>query len=158
MAARQRHPDAVIHAYEPNQRALSYLTTNTANLNIEIFAEAVGSCSGRARMLDTSDINLATAHPDSGGETIQVALDKVIQRIGGCVDFLKLDCEGCEWELFECADSWSKVQSLRMEYHLGDGRSLESVEAALQRLGFRITKRLPCQGFGIVWADRPLNL
>ena len=76
MAARQRHPHAVIHAYEPNPRALSYLTGNIAQLNVDVFAEAVGSCCGRVRVLDTGAINFATTHLDTGGQTIQVSFDK----------------------------------------------------------------------------------
>jgi FkbM family methyltransferase len=154
IAARQRHPDAIINAYEPNPRALPYLTANIAHLNIDLFAEAVGSSSGRVKVLDDGAINLATAHLDDAGEGHQVSFGNAIERLNGHVDFLKLDCEGCEWELFDCTECWSKVQNLRMEYHLLAGHTLESLDATLQRLGFRITKRFPSQGFGIVWADR----
>jgi FkbM family methyltransferase len=154
MAARQRHPDAIINAYEPNPRAWSYLTANIARLKVAVFAEAVGSRPGRVRVLEHGPINLATTHLASDGEALQVSFDQAIERLNGRVDFLKLDCEGCEWGLFECTEGWSKVQNLRMEYHLGNDHTVESLEATLQGLGFRITKRFPSQGFGIVWAHR----
>ena len=154
MAARHRHPGALIHAYEPNPRALPYLTANLTQLNVDVYAEAVGSCSGRVRVVDTGTINFASTHPDSSGEAVQVSFDQAVERLNGRVDFLKLDCEGAEWELFKCTRSWSRVQNLRMEYHLLGRHTLESLDATLQSLGFRVTKRFPSYGFGILWADR----
>lgn len=154
MAARGRYPDATIHAYEPNPRVIETLRANAAPLRIAIHAEAVGNRAGFVQMIDEGASNQARTSAAQNGGIPLVTLDTAIERLGGSVDLLKLDCEGAEWDLFELDDAWKRVRNVRMEYHLFRGETVERVESALQRLGFETIHWQRDAGFGMVWARR----
>jgi FkbM family methyltransferase len=152
VAARARYPHATIHAYEPNPRAVSYLRANTSTLEIEVYSEAVGERDGYTSIVDDGDSNQARTRACDTGEIPQVGLEKAIERMGGSVDLLKLDCEGAEWDLFRAMDAWKHVRNLRMEYHLFHGETVSQVEHTLQDLGFEVIHLQPGNGFGMIWA------
>jgi len=152
LAARHRWPRATIHAYEPNPRVFQYLRSNTSALGIEIHPEALGAQDGFTSIFDSGDSNQARTSGCEGGEIPQVTLSHAIERIGGTVDLLKLDCEGAEWDLFQAADAWRRVRNLRMEYHLFHGETIPQLESTLQALGFKVIRLEPGPGFGILWA------
>lgn len=77
----------------------------------------------------------------------------MIDRIGGRIDLLKIDCEGAEWDIFEQHDAFRNVHQIRMEYHLLEGRDLARFEDTVGELGFRIIKLIPNRGFGIAWLE-----
>ena len=155
IAARARYPRAAIHAYEPNPRVLPFLQSNTADLGISIYAQAVGGSEGFVSMLDSGASNQArTSATNAGGAIPQVALETAVARLGGSVDLLKLDCEGAEWEMFRPGNCWRNIRDIRMEYHLFNGETVEQVEQALRGLGFAVTHWRPDAGFGMVWAKR----
>jgi FkbM family methyltransferase len=57
------------------------------------------------------------------------------------IDFLKMDCEGAEYEiLFGCpASVLSRIGRIAMEYHnLGEGRNCGAMTAFLERNGFKV--------------------
>lgn len=154
VAARGHYPKAVIHAYEPNPRVLPYLRSNLRELKIGIYPEAVGIRDGFISLIDDGPSNQARTHTGNGGKIPQTGLAKAIERLGGSVDLLKLDCEGAEWELFQLSDCWKHIRNLRMEYHLFHGETFPQVEDALHNLGFRIIHTEHDAGFGIVWATQ----
>jgi FkbM family methyltransferase len=154
IAARGRYPRATIHAYEPNPRVLPYLEANAAQVGVTVFPEAVGSESGLVQILDSGESNQARTQANGAGEIPLVALDMAIERIGGSVDLLKLDCEGAEWDLFHAAGAWRQVRNLRMEYHLFHGETVAQVDEALRGLGFKPIHWEHDVGFGMVWATR----
>jgi len=69
------------------------------------------------------------------------------------IDLLKLDCEGAEWDIFENPMPFRKVRRIRMEYHLVDGKTLEDLRKAADRIGFEIVKLEENSGFGIAWME-----
>jgi len=152
IAARSRYPGATIHAYEPNPRTLPFLQSNVEQLGITIFPEAVGAGAGHVSVIDTGDCNGARTVEDRSGAILQVSLDRTIERIGGSVDLLKLDCEGAEWEMFRSAVPWRHVRNVRMEYHLSDGQRVEDVKDALSNLGFQVIHVEADGMMGTVWA------
>jgi FkbM family methyltransferase len=152
IAARSRYPRAKIHAYEPNPRVLPFLKSNADPLGISIYPEAVGADTGCVSILDIGDSNQARAVSSGNGGIPQVSLACAIERLGGTVDLLKLDCEGAEWEMFQSAAAWKRVRNIRMEYHLFHGQTVLDVEKALSRLGFEAIHWRSDLGFGIVWA------
>jgi len=145
-------PQAKIHAYEPNLRLHSYLVGNLQQVNVEFFQEAVGSVSGMGRSLDNGDSR--TGVFQKGGDTPIVAFSSVVDRIGGKIDLLKLDCEGGEWDIFKTAEPFQKVWLIRMEYHLLDGKTLGDLKKTADRIGFEIVKLEENSGFGIAWMAR----
>jgi FkbM family methyltransferase len=154
MAARSHYPQATIHAYEPNPRILPFLKANTSELGINIYPEAVGGLNGRVSMDDWGDSNLARTVGDRDGSVSQVSLSIAIERLGGTVDLLKLDCEGAEWGMFAIAEPWPQIQNIRMEYHLFHGETTQDVETNIERLGFKVIHWQRDLGFGTVWATR----
>ncbi|MGA8088996.1 MAG: FkbM family methyltransferase [Terracidiphilus sp.] len=157
LAAKEYYPDAIIHAYEPNPRVQKLLRANVEGLNIEVYPEAVGGQAGQVTLSDESVSNMARTCPsqDAKGGIAQIRLDAAVERIGGAVDLLKMDCEGAEWEMFGLADSWDSIKNVRMEYHLYRGESVEQVMQTLSGLGFRITRLGPQRNdMGIIWGSR----
>jgi FkbM family methyltransferase len=158
VAARSRYPQAKIHAYEPNPRVLPFLKANTDQLEISINPEAVGGDDGKVSICDKGASNQARTVASSDGSIPQVSLQTAIDRLGGAVDLLKLDCEGAEWEMFRHAEPWTHVRNIRMEYHLFHGETPQDVELNLNRLGFEVTHWQHDRGFGIVWAAQPRQI
>jgi len=154
MAARGYFPEAEIHAYEPNPRILPFAQANAASAGFTLFAEAVGAEQGEVFMVDASDSNQASVAKSGEGTCVpQTSFQEAIKRLGGSVDLAKIDCEGAEWDLFECREQWSKIKSLRMEYHLLSRWSFADVSTKLDSLGFLITRHSPSGQWGTVWAD-----
>src|SRR6185437_1986096 len=131
IAARGYYPSAVIHAYEPNPRVLPFLNANVSELGIGVFPEAVGASDGFASIEDDGPSNQARTHSGGDGGIAMVGFERAIQRIGGQVDLLKLDCEGAEWDLFQTANCWPNIRNLRMEYHLFHNETFTQVHEAL---------------------------
>ena len=154
LAARNFYPNARIYAYEPNPRLMRYLTENIRGLNIHVFDEAVGSTNGFVAIDDQADSNQVTTQMVENGSIRQVSFSKLLSRIAGPIDLLKLDCEGAEWDLFKASECWKSVRHLRMEYHLGDSHTFDEVSLTLGRLGIHILEHRPSTNFGIVWACR----
>ena len=141
LAARSHFPEAHIHAYEPNPKIQDHLRHNTRDLAIEVYPEAVGAADGWIDM-DTDQGSLfAKAVPSAQGKIKKTAFATALERVGGPVDLLKLDCEGAEWELFECKSLWKNIKRLTLEYHLWANPEMDLLKTLkiLKDLGFRIT-------------------
>jgi FkbM family methyltransferase len=154
IAARSHYPRATIHTYEPNPRIMPILLSNTAELGIRVYSEAVGADCGCVSMVDEGGSNVASTQLTSDGNIPQIDLDTAIERIGGTVDLLKLDCEGAEWDMFRSPNPWRHIRNIRMEYHLIHGETIEDVEQVLNSLGFEVINWKYDLGFGIAWATR----
>lgn len=159
LAARSYFPHAVIHAYEPNPRILSVLRKNACQVGASVFSEAVGRGEGYVSMIDKSDSgNARTTEVQAAPDAIpQVPLQKVIERLGGSVDLLKIDCEGAEWQLLSLEDCLRNVKQVRMEYHLWGERSFVQLVHLLRRHRFGITHHQSQRDFGVIWAS-PLSV
>ena len=136
--ARTRFPGAAIHAYEPNPAMHPFLRTQADTGSFKFFGEALGAMAGRVSVAAAEDSVATTVRRDDGGTVPMIPLASAIERLGGSVDLLKLDCEGSEWEMIQDADAFEHVRYLGMEYHLVDGRTLDELIATLGALGFRI--------------------
>jgi FkbM family methyltransferase len=156
LAARSHYPHAIIHAYEPNPRVLPLLHANTAGLDVRIYPEALGASPGSVVMNDRAASQAARTRPSQSGTGIpQITIGTAIERIGGSVDLLKLDCEGAEWEILAHGDSLNAVRSIRMEYHLFDGQSYAQILDVLLRARFRVVHvGNQYEVNGILWASR----
>jgi FkbM family methyltransferase len=157
LAARDYYPDAAIHAYEPNPRIQPELRENTDGLNIQIFPEAIGSKDGYVSLIDTGPSDQARTRESQGpdGAIPRAGLQTAIDRIGGTVDLLKLDCEGAEWNILELSGCWNSVRNIRLEYHLVDGNTQSDAINALARAGYTIVYApQPGEHNGMIWAAR----
>lgn len=157
MAARLRFPNATIHAYEPNPRIASIIQSNAKTFGFNYYPEALGSQEGRVSMIDDGASNLASTHLDDVGEIPLINALKAAERLGGKIDFLKLDAEGAEWDLLNIPGFWQCVRKLRMEYHEVHGNTLADLVSRLNLLGLRTIHTEPVmQTCGVLWANSTL--
>jgi FkbM family methyltransferase len=158
LAARSRFPDASIHSYEPNPQMQPHLLNNTGPLAIQVHPEAIGAQDGWIEMDARQGSLFAKTVASRNGHIKQTAVATAIDRMGGSVDLLKLDCEGAEWELFNDRTIWQSIGRLTMEYHLWASPGLEvaGLMKILRGLGFRIThlNEDPQLEWGILHATR----
>ena len=108
VAALDRFRPEKIHVYEPNPSVLPYLRTNTEHSVTTVFSEAVGGRDGvlalsvdECSLHSTAHISRSMEEEDSYINVPMVSFERVIERIGGGIDLLKLDCVGGEWDLLE---------------------------------------------------------
>ncbi|MEG3953496.1 MULTISPECIES: FkbM family methyltransferase [unclassified Microcoleus] len=155
ISARNRFPQAVIHAYEPNPYLENYLKHQSQIANFTYFMEAVGDRDGKV-VLDIREVSgKSRSRVSESGDIPMVSLKRAIERIGGSVDLAKVDCEGAEWLLFEDRDTWQLVQNLSLEYHLWSGHTHAETRQVIENLGFRIGKQIPIdKWYGSILASR----
>ncbi|TAG65235.1 MAG: FkbM family methyltransferase [Oscillatoriales cyanobacterium] len=144
IAARNRFPQAVIHAYEANPNLEIYLKHQSEIANFTYFMEAVGAEDGRV-VLDIREVSGKTrSRVSENGDVPMVSLKRAIDRIGGSVD--------------EDRDSWQLVQNLSLEYHLWSGHTHAETRQVIENLGFRVTKQTPIdKWYGSILASRTPN-
>lgn len=155
VAARQTFPGAAIYAYEPNPHIYGNLSFNAASLEAAAYMEAVTreDCTMELSFGETDLHTTARANPQ--GSSRGTAFRKIVERAGGRIDILKLDCEGGEWDLFEDTGTWQHIGGLSMEYHLWakPGSTDKDIKAILERLGFEIVFHNPLSDrFGLITA------
>jgi FkbM family methyltransferase len=141
LLARHFFPQATIHAYEPNPQMAPFIEKNTAALNVVLHREGLGRKIGRVSLVTNGNSLTAFTEESEAGSISVVPLSTAVQRIGGSVDLLKMDCEGAEWLTLEDGEGWRVVKHLAAEYHLAPGaeRTLPKLIEKLNHLGFAIT-------------------
>lgn len=157
LSARNIFPESTIHAYEPNTGLAEYLGHQVDFSNSEGFYEAIGNTekmislefgedSVHTRALETDNVE---------GNIPQVAFSKVLERMGGHIDLVKMDCEGGEWEILTDIESWKNVDRLTMEYHLFDEHTSHSdILDALEKINFEVLLQNKLDGNGMLYAER----
>ncbi|MDO8664756.1 MAG: FkbM family methyltransferase [Candidatus Liptonbacteria bacterium] len=165
-AAAHRARGATIFSYEPTPETFSRLQRNIGlnNLkNINTFQLAVG---GKARETPlfvhpkNSGANTIVLHQDNpelfkeDGSVVRVITleDVFLQNNLSHCDFLKMDCEGAEFEIIAGAsdDLLKKITHIAMEYH----RDNKEIKNRLAGLGFDISV-VPGSGTaGLLYADK----
>lgn len=154
IASRLNFPKAKIHAYEPNLCLEPYLNQQATSAQVSYFLEAIGHSDGFVFLDINADSVLTRSKTDKSGDIPQISFQRAIERLGGKVDLVKLDCEGAEWEIFEDKESWKSVSWLTMEYHLWPNHSHDEVASVVRKLGFRILRQTPVVTDGMLLAHR----
>ena len=156
LAARRSFPGARIHAYEPNAALEPYLAAQAQTGQFDYFLEAVGGHEGRVSLEFGRSSFATSTRSDLAGDIPQVSLAQAIDRLGGQVDFAKIDCEGAEWDMLEDSAPWQHITWLAMEYHLfkGDARTAEDAINRVKELGFKVTSVDRFPRYGVILAHR----
>lgn len=171
MAARGRFHNATIHCYEPHAALESKLALQAYAVGAKVFMEAVGLEEGyfssdemQNEVLQCESVKIMDF--TKPGEIKVVPLRECIERIGGEVDILKLDCEGSEWVILQDLEALKKVRYLTVEFHrlcpdnsfdIYD-RTIDLHQKARQRIldsGFKVlVERYHSIDAGIILAER----
>jgi FkbM family methyltransferase len=156
LLARSCFPGARIHTYEPNPNIQNHLSNNTQGLSIEVYPEAIGASDGHVNLNTDKGSLFSTTESSENGKIKQTGLLRAIERMGGTVDLLKLDCEGSEWQFFEDQEVWKRIHRVTMEYHLWakPGMDVPDMLARLRSYGFRIGHLCEEPRWGILWAAK----
>jgi FkbM family methyltransferase len=153
--ARHNFPGATIHAYEPNEEIFNYAVENLKEATVMLFNEGVSNESTTGTLVQKESSRLGKTRKESLGRIKLTDIDTVIERVGGKLDILKLDCEGAEWEIFQRSAVFQGVSQIRMEYHFdGFGYELAKLDEVASKLGFQIIKIIPHGEFGIAWLKK----
>lgn len=122
-----RLPSTSVYVYEPFPESAELLRQNlflNQVDNVQVHQQAVGAQNGQLTLKTGTGVAVrhSTAQVDAKGDiTIEsVTLDDVVDGIeAGMINFLKMDCEGGEYDiLFHASDlTLSKIQHICMEYH-----------------------------------------
>jgi FkbM family methyltransferase len=162
---------AVVHAFEPLPFLRSFLEKNISRNRMQeaIIPHAVG-LSNRDETVDirinTASTTTATVLPPTrGGRHAENELLQKLQLVDAVpylkargithADVLKLDCEGCEYALFENNDllEYLKPRRIIMEYHRGG----HGLGAFLREQGYDVDWREDSSPVGYIYAKRSLS-
>jgi FkbM family methyltransferase len=155
ICAARAHPRSQIYAYEPFPESFKLLRENIAlneATNISSFPYAIGAQSGIMHLDTTAGAAVqhstvkSSVSSAEASSTIQVAgfsLDDMLkeQEISHC-DFLKVDCEGGEFDIFfnTSNETLAKIANICLEYHNGVTRySHVDLMDFFTRNGFRVS-------------------
>ncbi|MBN2003586.1 MAG: FkbM family methyltransferase [Anaerolineae bacterium] len=164
------HPGSQIYAYEPAPESLALLKENltlNAIKNVQACQAAVGAttvemtlrATGEAVQYTTTD-STVSGRPDRTVTVPGLSLDAVFraEKLGHC-DFVKLDCEGCEFDVLLRAApaTLGKIDHICLEYHdTFTEFSHDDLVRHLQQQGFvvRITPNPAHKYLGFLYAER----
>lgn len=152
VAAARRAVPGSVYVFEPDPENARLLRENVRlnNLaNVSIQEAAVAGVAGR-RTLYRDPANTAghTLYPLSGGsapvqvETVRLS-DFLRERGIAKVDYLKMDCEGAEYEILQSLQDadLGRIERLAIEVHDTGGNAGEALLSLLERQGYHLSKR-----------------
>lgn len=151
----RRNPRSIVYAFEPLPESFALLSENVrlnGLSNVRAVRKAVAGAPGAVTLHAPSGLagqHRATRDPaESDPDAISAeatTLEDALRELGTAdCDFLKIDCEGAEYEiLFNApAEALSKVRHIAMEYHEGvTEHSPDDLRRFLESRGFRVRTR-----------------
>ncbi len=153
-----------VYVFEPSEENFKLLEENVRLNkldNIELINKAVTKESGiREFALSPDD---PAGHSIPFGETSRQKINIQTTSLGDFladkninkVDFLKMDCEGAEYEIFySCSDeTLNKIDKISMEYHNVDTeKNVSRIKSFLEAKGFRVL--IKNRGDNMLYAKR----
>lgn len=156
-----RAPRARILSVEPNPNTFAFLQRNVADNGLTDRVMAVNAAAGPARGLGTLELvehSLGTRLARNGGGTVTAQVETIPDLLERAdmreVDFLKMDCEGTEYEIFDALDAETlrRFKTIACEYHPVPGRDVSEIARLLRDSGFKV--EVPDARLGLIWAAR----
>jgi hypothetical protein len=133
---------------------LSYTAANLKQANVTLFNEGVSDVNATCNVIVDGTSRGAKTERTALGRIRLTGIGTAIERIGGKLDLLKMDCEGGEWDILLNNAAFRTVREIRMEYHLGAHHEIGELKELARSLRFRITKIIPHgKDFGIAWLE-----
>ena len=134
---------AQVIAYEPSESNIELLTRNKIEnkTNITINECAIGGKAGTMTLYTNPDLptgntlNHKEGYENSEEVHVRAFKDEMekILALHGRIDFLKIDCEGSEYDFYKDIRHLPNIQRIAMEYH----KSEVLLTAELQEAGYK---------------------
>ena len=154
----ERYPRCRAVCFEPDPDAFSYLVRNVGGV-ATLTERAVGAHGATATLHRPIAAGaISSLHGTSPGDAVAadvVALEDVLGTLGD-VSLLKLDCEGCEYDLIldTPPEAWARVRRVVLEYHPVDGHDSSVLVERLGAVGLRLVRAEAHNGVGTCWFSR----
>ena len=161
------HPRAVVDAYEPSADTVQFLRANIEanglSDRVTVHEAALTGETGWAMFDRQGSANgenrLAAASADGEGaaRVRAVSFDDVVAGVDTPIEFVKMDCEGGEYDLVYASkpEGWETVQRLVLEYHVVPGQSWTELRDWFARVGLHVVRNSPgTPGLGVAWLSR----
>ena len=162
----QLHPKATISTFEPSPTTAKYLRHNVEQNGfadrVTVNEKALSSSTGTAVFDDNgagSGLNGLRAAGHSTGvatEVQSISFDDAVASASTPVDFVKIDCEGGEYDLVlgSSPASWASVQRVVIETHPVTGHSWDELHGFFESVGLHVQDMEQAQGYRCVWLSR----
>lgn len=134
-----------VYGFEPNIDAYNISKNVYSDKEkVELFNFAIGGKNGKVKMVQS--ISSLTSSTFGNVEDYKTSYDVDCIKITDFmffhkikkVDFLKVDCEGSEYEIFESIpdEIFSTIKKIHVEYHYNDGEKVKPIIDKLNRNNF----------------------
>lgn len=161
----QVHPQATVDCYEPSTDTNEFLRRNLAangltdrvRVHPEAFAGETGTARFEREGAGSGHNHLAFEGGDDAGiEVPTISFDDVVARAAGPIDFVKMDCEGGEYDAVYASTpaNWTSVQRLVLEYHDVAGNSWEELREWFAGVGLHVVRHLGGPDVGVAFLSR----
>ena len=155
-----------LHAYEPLETSVQLLERNIAENqigNVAAYSVAVTS-QGQTLAAKSLDIvptstEFVTSEAAATGTVESVSLEQAIGRLPNqrC-DFLKIDCEGGEFDILlnSSSETLARIDRISLEYHDSEAHSHTEIVERLKQEGYTVSvENNPVHPFlGLIYAER----
>jgi FkbM family methyltransferase len=167
----EEHPTATLTCFEPSEETAGFLQRNIdANGLADRITVEQAALTGESGWALFHDLGGASVHSGlvdgsdaaSVGEGTNVKVrtlgwDDVVAAAPAPIVFVKLDCEGGEYQLAykSSPESWASVQRVVLEYHDVPGESWADLRAWFAGVGLHLVRQLPTRAdLGLAWLSR----
>jgi FkbM family methyltransferase len=161
--ASQKCKDGKIYAFEPVREnyeiLLSNITTNNLS-NVISFNAAVTNKDGFAKIYLSKDdaghstMSATEISVDVKSKSLNTFLESEIEKC----NFLKLDCEGAEYEIIESLTNGSlkKIDKMCIEYHnaIKQQNSFNNLLSKLKNSSYQVTVKPISENIGMIYAKK----
>lgn len=141
--AKEKEPSK-IYCFEPSEELYDSLKTNIGFDKNFVFQKAISGEDGKNNFLyyDISSASGRLCNNEEGGYEVEtIGVNNLIKFLGvDKINYLKIDCEGCEKNIFEniTKETISKIDKMVIEYHSEEIKEL--IIRKLNEFGVEINK------------------
>ena len=162
------HRSAKITCFEPSPDTLTFLERNIKANHLEdrvtIIDAALTGETGWASFDDQGDASVHSGLVSDDAHVVgsvtkvrTMSWDDVVAAVPGPIEFVKMDCEGGEYELTakSAPGSWDSVQRVVLEYHDKAGGSWAELRAWFASQGLHLVRQESTRrNLGLAWLSR----